>query len=90
MAPGIRKFISPKSKKFNDRFALHFRSLMDGRGLTPIQLKRELRKLGLVISRETITKWMNGSNLPRPDDMERVAAVLRLRDYRHLFPPGLK
>src|SRR5262245_542679 len=87
MSPRARKPISPRSRRFEDRFALQLRDLVDKRGWGPSELRQRLDQAGLDVSLPAVKKWLNGSHLPRPQDMEIIGGLLGLRDYRHLLPP---
>lgn len=89
MSPRPRKALNPKSDDFGVRFGLHFRDLLDKRGLGPSEFLEMLRKAGLDISASTFKSWTTGTHFPRHRDMETIGAVLGLRDYRKLLPRPL-
>lgn len=86
MAPRPRKKLDPKSKDFSTRFALHLRNRLERRGLTTADFLQQLQAAGLQVSGEAIRKWLSGAHLPRPQDAETIGTVLRMRDYRHVWP----
>jgi len=88
MAPRPRKPLDPKSHDFGTRFGLHLRSLLDKRNLGPSEFLSGLKREGVDVSSEAVRKWLAGDRLPRPQDMEQIGRVLRLKDYRHVLPPS--
>ncbi len=88
MAPRPRHDLDPSSDDYGTRWAIHFRKLVDARGLTPAAIRERLKVEGLEVSAQTIAGWLRGRRLPRVGDLEIIARVLRLRDYRKILPPG--
>jgi len=86
MSPNKRKSLSPKSKDFSTRFAIHLRKLLDDRDIGPADFRDKLQSAGLHVSIESVTKWLNGSRIPRPQDAPTIGRILALKDYRHLWP----
>jgi len=86
MSPRARKHLDPKSKRFEVRFAIQLRKMLDLRDIGPSEFRDRLGLAGLEVSIQTVTKWLNATRLPRPQDAETIGAVLRLRDYRLIWP----
>lgn len=87
MAPRPRKELDPKSDRYEIRFAIHLRDLLEKRGLTPIEFIQKVQDAGIDVSTIAIRKWIAGDHIPRPQDTPAIARVLGLDDYRHLWPP---
>ncbi len=86
MSPRARKPLDPKSKRFEVRFAIQFRKLLDARGIGPSEFRDRLRLAGLDVSIEAVTKWLNGTRLPKPQDAGMIGRALGLKDYRLVWP----
>jgi hypothetical protein len=86
MSPRPRKELDTKSKRFDTRFAIHLRKLLDKRRLTTNELHERVQAVGLDVSFQTVTKWLSGERLPRAEDAESIAAALGIKDYRHVWP----
>jgi hypothetical protein len=87
MSPRPRKHLDPRSKRFEVRFAIHLRELLDERGIGPSEFLDRLRGAGADVTGEAVKKWLSGDALPRPPDMERIGKLLCLEDYRFVLPP---
>ena len=87
MTPRRRKFLNPRSDDFGVRFGIHLRELLDKRKLTVGEFSERVQAAGVNVSAEAVHKWIAGGRIPRPQDMEGIAAALGLKDYRHLLPP---
>lgn len=88
MAPRARKHLDPHSTRFEIRFAIHLRELLDKRKLTPVDFIDRLQAAGVNVSAIAVRKWIAGAHLPRPQDAPAIGRVLGLKDYRHLWPDG--
>jgi len=86
MSPRPRKHLDPRSKRFEIRFAIHLRELMTARRIGPTEFRERLEGAGLEVSIVTVTKWLNGTRLPRPQDAEAIGSILGLKDYRLVWP----
>ncbi len=87
MAPRPRKALNPKSTDFGVRFGIHLRALLDKRKLETVDFIALIQKSGIDVAANAIRKWLSGDRLPRPQDAERIGEVLRLKDYREVWPP---
>src|SRR5262245_8261529 len=87
MSPHPRKHLDPRSPEFEVRFAIRLRWLVDKRGWGPSDFHEQLSIAGLVVSLPAVKKWLNGSDVPRPHEMELIGELLGLRDYRYVLPP---
>ena len=82
-----RRKLNPRSKKFNVRFAIHLRALLEKRKLTAAEFHNRLNDARLHVSENLVMKWLSGDRYPRPDDLEAIGLALGLSDYRKIFPP---
>ncbi len=89
MSPRPRKHLDPKSRKFEVRFAIRLRKMLDDRNMTPADFVDRLNRAGLDVSFETVKKWMSADRLPRPQDAEAIGKALSLKDYREAWPAPL-
>ncbi len=87
MSPRPRKRLDPKSTRFETRFAIRLRELLDKRKLSAAEFLDRVRSAGVDVTRESVNKWIAGYHVPRPQDMPAIGSVLGLRDYRQLLPP---
>ncbi len=86
MAARPRKRLSPRSKKFEVRFAIRLRQRLAELGLGPSEFTEMLRAAGVDVTVEAVKKWLSGDHVPRPADAETIGRVLELDDYRQVWP----
>lgn len=87
MTPRKRFDLDPSSDDYGTRWAIHLRRLVDQRRLSPAEFRERLKVEGLEISHQTIEAWLRGRRLPRVGDLEMIARVLKVADYRKILPP---
>lgn len=88
--PKARKHLDPRSRRYEIRFAIQFREMIDARGIRAVELPAKLRREGVDVTLEAVKKWLRGERLPHPADAEALGRVLGLKDYRKLWPPPMK
>jgi hypothetical protein len=88
MAPRKRHDLDPSSDDYATRWAIHLRKLVDQRRLSPAEFREQLEAVGLEVSPQTVKAWLRGRRLPRVADLESIAAVLKVADYRKVLPPA--
>jgi hypothetical protein len=86
MSPRPRKHLDPRSKRFEVRFALRLRALLEDRDFTMIDFVDRLARAGLDVSLESVKKWLSGDRMPRPQDAEVIGRALSLKNYRDIWP----
>ena len=87
MAPRKRHDLDPSSHDYATRWAIHLRKLVDQRRLSPAECWERLKVEGLEVSHQTVEAWLRGRRLPRVGDLEMIARVLKVADYRKILPP---
>jgi hypothetical protein len=88
VAAKARKKLSKKERAtVEGRFALHLRSLMDGKGWQVGDLHERLVAAGLAVTKPAIHKWLRGDSMPVAGDLEAIGIVFGLADPRHILPP---
>ncbi|MGQ0633096.1 MAG: hypothetical protein ACT4QC_00655 [Planctomycetaceae bacterium] len=80
--------IDPKSRELGDRFAVHLRALLERRGWSSQHFAAMLAEAGVNVAYRAVDVWLRGG-LPRARDLERIADVLGLDDYRQVLPDPL-
>jgi hypothetical protein len=86
VSPRPRKFLDPRSRRFEVRFAIRLRALLDERKMGPSEFVERLQAAGLDVTIEAVKKWLSGDRLPHADDAEKIGKVLGLKDYRQVWP----
>ena len=89
MSPRQRKFLDPRSSDFGVRFAIRLRDLLDKQQLTPAKFVDKLQSAGIDVTLQAVQKWLSAERIPRPQDMETIARLVGLKDYRFLLPPPI-
>lgn len=87
MTPRPRHELDPSSDDYGTRWAIHLRKLVDQRRLTAAEFREQLEAVGLEVSHQTVEAWLRGRRLPRVGDLEMIARVLKVADYRKILPP---
>jgi len=87
MSPHTRADLDQHSDDIGTRWAIHLRKLVDRRKLSFGDFVRELASSGLDVSPQTVKAWLRGRRLPRVGDLEIIAQVLKVADYRKILPP---
>lgn len=87
MTPRPRHELDPSSDNYNTRWAIHLRTLLDRQRLTAAEFRKQLEAVGLEVSLPSVKAWLRGRRLPRLPDLESIAAVLKVADYRRILPP---
>lgn len=85
-----RKELDIESTDLAVRFALRLRELLKKKNLGPSEFTSRLQAAGVEVSAEAVKKWISGDRMPRPQDLEAIADVLSVKDYRHLLPPPIR
>ena len=89
MSPQKRRQLDPRSKKFEVRFAIQLRGLLDRAELGPTEFVAKIKNAGVDYSVEAVKKWLSGQRIPRPQDVEKLGRILGLDDYRKIWPPPI-
>ncbi len=87
MSPRARKPLDPRSPKLEVRFAIQLRALVDKRGWGPTEFHQRVQGCGVDVTIEAVKKWLNGGAVPRSQDLEKIAPLFGMADYRKLLPP---
>lgn len=86
MSPRPRKHLDQRSKRFETRFAIHLRDMLDKRGMTAAEFLARMQAAGVDVTIEAVKKWLRAERLPRPQDAETIGRILGIKDYRHVWP----
>jgi hypothetical protein len=89
MSPRARKPLDPKSRKFEVRFAVRLRAVLDEQEMDAVDLADRLQRAGVEVTSEAVKKWLRAERLPHPSDAETIGRILGLKDYRKLWPPPM-
>jgi hypothetical protein len=86
--PQNRRKLDPA--KINERFGLHFQSLVVGSGLTVAEIRQQLAMRRQHVSESGLRKWMRGDTCPSLFAIEALGEIFALPDYRHILPPPFR
>jgi hypothetical protein len=86
MSPRRRKHLSPQSKRFEVRFARGLRKRLDSLKMGQTEFADRLHRVGVHVTVDAVKKWLSADAVPRPQDIERMAEIFGLKDYRDLLP----